>query len=88
MVSHDKTPTPRGLFTVQWKAQKYTSREFQVEMPWSVFFADGGIVLHQGNVDHPSAGCVKLHEDDARAFSTSCRSVTPSRSSDRRFYDR
>lgn len=64
----DTTPTPRGEFTVQWKAQTYTSREYLRPMPWSVFFAEGGIAFHQGNFDTPSAGCVKLHEEDARAF--------------------
>ena len=58
-------PTPRGSFTVQWKAPTYTSREFLVQMPWSVFFADGGIAFHEGNPDTASAGCVKLDEEDA-----------------------
>jgi L,D-transpeptidase catalytic domain len=61
-------PTPRGEFSVQWKAQTYTSREFLVQMPWSVFFADGGIAFHEGDPDTYSAGCVKLDEEDARAF--------------------
>jgi lipoprotein-anchoring transpeptidase ErfK/SrfK len=37
-------------------------------MPYSVFFADGGVAFHQGRQDTPSAGCVKLTEDDAKAF--------------------
>jgi hypothetical protein len=61
-------PTPRGSFTVQWKAPIWTSREFLVQMPWSVFFADGGIAFHAGNPATFSAGCVKLGEEDARAF--------------------
>lgn len=61
-------PTPRGQFTVQWKAQTYTSREYLVQMPWSVFFAPGGIAFHEGNPATFSAGCVKLGADDARAF--------------------
>jgi hypothetical protein len=61
-------PTPRGQFTVQWKAQTYTSREYLVQMPWSVFFAPGGIAFHEGNPATFSAGCVKLAADDARAF--------------------
>ena len=39
-------------------------------MPWSVFFADGGIAFHEGNPDTASAGCVKLDEEDAHAFFT------------------
>lgn len=37
-------------------------------MPWSVFFAEGGVAFHEGDPDTYSAGCVKLDEDDARAF--------------------
>ena len=64
----DTAPTPRGQFTVQWKAQTYTSREYNRPMPWSVFFAPGGIAFHQGAFDTPSYGCMKLEEDDARAW--------------------
>jgi lipoprotein-anchoring transpeptidase ErfK/SrfK len=53
---------------VQWKAETYTSREYLVQMPWSVFFADGGIAFHEGNPATFSAGCVKLDAEDARAF--------------------
>ncbi|GAA4679371.1 hypothetical protein GCM10023215_10550 [Pseudonocardia yuanmonensis] len=63
-------PTPRGTFSVQWKAEQYTSREYLVQMPYSVFFAPGGIAFHQGRQDTPSAGCVKLLEADAKAFFT------------------
>lgn len=63
-----ETPTPRGNFKVQWKAETYTSREYLVQMPWSVFFADGGIAFHEGNPATFSAGCVKLEAEDARAF--------------------
>jgi lipoprotein-anchoring transpeptidase ErfK/SrfK len=63
-----KDPTPRGLFRVQWKAEQYTSREYLTQMPYSVFFADGGIAFHEGPQDNPSAGCVKLGHEDAKAF--------------------
>lgn len=58
-------PTPRGTFGVQWKAEQWTSRESFTPMPYSVFFAEGGVAFHQGGMDTPSAGCVKLHESDA-----------------------
>jgi lipoprotein-anchoring transpeptidase ErfK/SrfK len=61
-------PTPRGTFAVQWKAEQYTSREYLTQMPYSVFFADGGIAFHEGAQDTPSAGCVKLINEDAKAF--------------------
>ncbi|WP_181784106.1 L,D-transpeptidase, partial [Pseudonocardia pini] len=61
-------PTPLGTFAVQWKAEQYTSREYLVQMPYSVFFAPGGVAFHQGRQDTPSAGCVKLVQTDAQAF--------------------
>jgi lipoprotein-anchoring transpeptidase ErfK/SrfK len=63
-----ETPTPRGTFRVQWKAEQYTSREYLTQMPYSVFFADGGIAFHEGTRENPSAGCVKLAHDDAVAW--------------------
>jgi lipoprotein-anchoring transpeptidase ErfK/SrfK len=69
-IQHGDTqdPTPRGTFRVQWKAEQYTSREYLTQMPYSVFFADGGIAFHEGAQDTPSAGCVKLGHEDAKAF--------------------
>ncbi|MCW0216308.1 MAG: L,D-transpeptidase [Pseudonocardia sp.] len=64
----DEDPTPLGTFTVQWKAKEYTSREYLTQMPYSVFFADGGIAFHEGRQDTPSAGCVKLLHTDAVAW--------------------
>ncbi|MHA6625300.1 L,D-transpeptidase [Pseudonocardia sichuanensis] len=61
-------PTPKGTFHVQWKAEQYTSREYLTQMPYSVFFADGGIAFHEGAQDTPSAGCVKLEHEDAKAW--------------------
>lgn len=61
-------PTPRGVFGVQWKAEQWTSRESYTQMPYSVFFAEGGVAFHQGSMDTPSAGCVKLDEANARRW--------------------
>jgi hypothetical protein len=63
-----RSPTPRGKFKVQWKAEQYTSRQYLTQMPYSVFFAEGGIAFHEGAQDNPSAGCVKLGREDAKAF--------------------
>jgi hypothetical protein len=61
--------TPTGVFHVQWKDQNHRSAEFNnAPMPFSVFFADGGIAFHQGNPQNPSAGCVHLAHDDAVAW--------------------
>ena len=64
----DDQPTPPGTYEVEWKAQRWTSREYGTSMPYSVFFAAGGISFHQGRQDKPSAGCVKLGPEDARAW--------------------
>jgi lipoprotein-anchoring transpeptidase ErfK/SrfK len=61
-------PTPKGTFEVQWKAEQYTSREYLTQMPYSVFFAQGGIAFHEGAQSTPSAGCVKLGHEDAKAW--------------------
>jgi lipoprotein-anchoring transpeptidase ErfK/SrfK len=63
-------PTPKGTFKVQWKAEQYTSREYLTQMPYSVFFAQGGIAFHEGTQSTPSAGCVKLGHEDAQAWFT------------------
>lgn len=61
-------PTPPGTYRVEWKADKWVSREYGTPMPWSVFFAPGGISFHEGPPDTPSAGCVKLGPEDAHAW--------------------
>jgi lipoprotein-anchoring transpeptidase ErfK/SrfK len=68
MTGDEDDPTPTGTFHVQWKAEQYTSRQYLVQMPYSVFFADGGVAFHEGRQDTPSGGCVKLGHDDAVAW--------------------
>jgi L,D-transpeptidase catalytic domain len=61
--------TPTGTFHVLWKDKDHKSAEFNdAAMPYSVFFADGGIAFHQGNPKNPSAGCVHLSAADAQAW--------------------
>ncbi len=61
--------TPTGVFHVQWKDQNHKSAEYNnAAMPFSVFFADGGIAFHEGNPKNQSAGCVHLAHDDAVAW--------------------
>ena len=68
-----ETPTGHS-FRVYRKEADHRSGEFEspdggpAPMPWSVFFADGGIAFHGGDRDRASAGCVKLDLDQARAF--------------------
>ena len=64
----EEEPTPRGTFHVEWKANNWVSRESGIPMPYSVFFAPGGIAFHEGRQDTPSAGCVKLEMDDAITY--------------------
>ena len=60
--------TPAGRFHVEWKAEDWTSTEFGIPMPWSVFFATGGIAFHAGPLDEQSHGCVHLRPRAAHAF--------------------
>lgn len=61
--------TPRGRFAVEWKNRDHKSAEFDgAPMPFAVFFAEGGIAFHEGNLHTRSAGCVRLEREDAEAF--------------------
>jgi lipoprotein-anchoring transpeptidase ErfK/SrfK len=66
--------TPVGDFTVEWKNKNHVSSEHQTPdgqpspMPYSVFFAKGGIAFHQGDLDRASAGCVRLERENAILF--------------------
>lgn len=68
MIGDEIDPTPRGTFAVEWKAEQWTSREYLTQMPYAVFFAEGGIAFHEGAQDTSSAGCVKLSHDNAVAW--------------------
>ena len=61
--------TPTGRFSVQWKDADHRSGEFNgAPMPWSVFFDQSGRALHGGNAGKKTAGCVRLPDDQAKAF--------------------
>ncbi|MGQ0576719.1 MAG: L,D-transpeptidase [Pseudonocardia sp.] len=60
--------TPTGAFRVEWKHLDHISGESGVPMPFSVFFAPGGIALHEGSTERESAGCVRMEREDARVF--------------------
>jgi len=63
----DKTPT--GMHAVLWKDADHKSAEFDdAPMPWSVFFADGGIAFHTGSLRAQSSGCIHLSDTAARKF--------------------
>jgi hypothetical protein len=66
--------TPVGDFVVEWKNKNHVSSEHRTPdgqpspMPYSVFFAQGGIAFHQGDLDRASAGCVRLERKNAILF--------------------
>lgn len=61
--------TPRGAFTVQWKNRDHRSAEFDnAPMPFAVFFTDGGVAFHQGDLNSNSHGCIRLSREDAEVF--------------------
>lgn len=67
--------TPVGhSFRVYRKERDHKSGEFRLPngqpapMPWSVFFADGGIAFHTGDPTRASSGCVRLTDADAQAW--------------------
>ena len=61
--------TPKGDFRVEWKDTNHRSVEYDgAPMPFAVFFAEGGIAFHEGNLRSPSKGCVRLGRDDAVEF--------------------
>lgn len=66
--------TPVGTFHVMWKDQNHVSSEYENSpMPYSVFFADGGVAFHEGSLDTGSAGCVRLQREDAITFFNTLR---------------
>jgi lipoprotein-anchoring transpeptidase ErfK/SrfK len=68
-VGAPRRETPRGDFRVEWKNTRHRSTEHDgAVMPFAVFFAEGGIAFHEGSLDSPSAGCVRLGHEDAVEF--------------------
>lgn len=63
-----QSPTPTGTYDVQWKDKNHVSGEFGDAMPYSVFFAPGGIAFHQGSQTTSSHGCIHLRRSDAAHY--------------------
>ncbi|HEY0447997.1 L,D-transpeptidase [Actinophytocola sp.] len=61
-------PTPTGTYPVSWKDQDNTSSVYGTPMPYSVFFAPGGIAFHGGDTRTDSHGCVHLTIAAAQVF--------------------
>jgi len=65
--------TPTGLFTVQsMRRMHYSSLYNNAPMPWSIFFWGNFAIHGTTDVDRlgqpASAGCVRLHPDDAKTL--------------------
>jgi lipoprotein-anchoring transpeptidase ErfK/SrfK len=69
-ITHGGTtnPTPTGTWPVAWKDQEHTSSIYGDPMPYSVFFAPGGIAFHEGRLDEDSHGCIRLDMANAQTF--------------------
>ncbi|MDQ2708567.1 MAG: L,D-transpeptidase [Actinomycetota bacterium] len=69
----EETPTGHSL-RVYRKERLHLSQESRTpdgqpsKMPWSVFFENGGIAFHGGDLDRQSAGCIHLAAADAKAW--------------------
>ncbi|WP_245607095.1 L,D-transpeptidase [Pseudonocardia spinosispora] len=73
----DGEETPIGTYHVLSKDKDHKSQESRLPngqpapMPWSVFFAPGGIAFHSGDPEKASAGCIHLPPAEAeRWFNT------------------
>lgn len=64
----DQFETPIGEFAVISKHKQYRSRQYDAEMPYSMFIRSDGIALHASDVrpKHATHGCVGLPEAFAR----------------------
>jgi len=67
-IGDELDPTPPGRYAVEWKAKDWVSREYGTPMPYSVFFAPGGIAFHEGSLQTSSYGCIRMQRDNAAAF--------------------
>lgn len=58
-------PSPTGAFMVEWKSRHWWSKQWQAEMPYSVFFKDGS-AIHAGSLRTMSHGCIHVSDSVAR----------------------
>ena len=58
-------PSPTGVFSVQWKARIWWSKQWQAQMPYSIFFKDGA-AIHAGSLSTMSHGCIHVSDSVAR----------------------
>ena len=58
-------PSPTGAFAVQWKSRLWWSKQWQAQMPYSLFFKDGA-AIHAGSLSTMSHGCIHVSDSVAR----------------------
>jgi lipoprotein-anchoring transpeptidase ErfK/SrfK len=58
-------PTPTGAFRVEWRSRSWWSKQWQAEMPYSLFF-HGGAAIHAGSLTVTSHGCIHVSTSAAR----------------------
>jgi lipoprotein-anchoring transpeptidase ErfK/SrfK len=72
--------TPLGTFTAQWLSPNHRSSRYNnAPMPWSIFYSGHYAVHGTDQIDRlgqpASAGCVRLHPDNARVLFEMTRAV-------------
>jgi lipoprotein-anchoring transpeptidase ErfK/SrfK len=65
-------PTPTGAFQVEWKSRSWWSKQWNAEMPYSIFF-HGGAAIHEGSLAVTSHGCVHVSGKAARQLYMACK---------------
>jgi lipoprotein-anchoring transpeptidase ErfK/SrfK len=60
--------TPKGMFTINKKAEVYYSHTYGGAMPYSVFWGHDGIAYHEGTLTGYSHGCIHLSMANAKRF--------------------
>ena len=68
-----ETPTGHSLRVYRKELDHKSGESRQADgspsdMPWSVFFEDGGIAFHGGDPERASAGCIHLEPSDAKIW--------------------
>jgi hypothetical protein len=58
-------PSPTGAFAVQWKSRLWWSKQWNAQMPYSLFFKDG-CAIHAGSLRTMSHGCIHVTDSVAR----------------------
>jgi hypothetical protein len=61
----NRYPTPKGLYTVNFKSENHYSRKYDAPMPYSLFFTDQ-CAIHEGSLYLYSHGCIHVNRPTAQ----------------------